>query len=559
MEMNSAKILQRERKTLFFLSMFIGLLFISRSLDNDIWFLLSHGRYVMQYGWPTTDPLSMHEGLDFVMQQWLSAVIFWESYVIGGESGPIAVVYIVSTAIICAYYRLLRLVAQGNRSIAIAGTALVMIFVCALFMVTRPQIFSLLIFILTVYLLEKSTQSITWQRYLAFFLLSVLLINLHAAMWPLMAILVLPYLVEKIVRLDKKGWFLHQIETPWRSYALLLGIILAAGFLNPYGIDAMTYTSHSYGVNLINTMVTEMHPLTFDNILGKIAFALMGFLMILFSKEKFPLHVVLLSLGMIVLALSASRSFSLFMTLGLIPTAYYFRHWQGMPEANTKNIKVNKRFCVIMMVLILATYCYGLYHAREAMLHSLEQVPLLIKISIFLITILVGAIELRYGKLRQVRSIPIRLLILCTVVLTMTSLTSLLGFTKPDPPIAKQAIDYILANESKSEITVWTGYAPGDYAEFRGLRPYIDPRAEVYLKANNHKKDILQEYRDLEAAAISYQEFLSRYNFDYLLTEKGSLLYTYLNEDPNYELVLEYDGKSFGQDSSVRLYKPIAK
>lgn len=559
MEMNSAKILQRERKTLFFLSMFIGLLFISRSLDNDIWFLLSHGRYVMQYGWPTTDPLSMHEGLDFVMQQWLSAVIFWESYVIGGESGPIAVVYIVSTAIIYAYYRLLRLVAQDNRSIAIAETALIMIFICALFMVTRPQIFSLLIFILTVYLLEKSTKNISWQRYLAFFLLSVLLINLHAAMWPLMAILVLPYLVEKIIRLDKKGWFLHQIETPWRSYALLLCIILAGGFLNPYGIDAMTYTSHSYGVSLINTMVTEMHPLTFDNILGKIAFALMGFLIILFSKEKFPLHAVLLSLGMIVLALSANRSFSLFMTLGLVPAAYYFRHWQGMPEANTKNIKINKRFCVIMMVLILATYCYGLYHAREAMLHSLEQVPLLIKISAVLITILVGAIELRYGKLRQVRSIPIRLLIFCTVVLTMTSLTSLLGFTKSEAPIAKQAVDYILANESKSDITVWTGYTPGDYAEFRGLRPYIDPRAEVYLKVNNHKKDILQEYRDLEAAAIPYQEFLSRYDFDYLLTEKGNLLYTYLKEDPDYELVLEYDGKSFGQDSSVRLYKPITK
>ena len=79
------------------------------------------------------------------------------------------------------------------------------------------------------------------------------------------------------------------------------------------------------------------------------------------------------------------------------------------------------------------------------------------------------------------------------------------------------------------------------------------------VRSLSHKKDILQEYRDLEAAAIPYQEFLSYYNFDYLLTEKGNLLYTYLKEDPDYELVLEYDGKSFGQDSSVRLYKPITK
>lgn len=555
--MNSANILQRERKMLFFLSMFIGLLFISRSLDNDIWFLLSHGRYVVQYGWPTTDPLSMHEGLDFVMQQWLSAVIFWESYVIGGKAGPIAVVYIISTAIIYAYYRLLRSIAQGNRDVAIAGTALVMIFICALFMVTRPQIFSLLIFILTVYLLEKSTKSISWQRYLAFFLLSFLLINLHAAMWPLMAILVLPYLSEKMVRLDRKNWFLHQVKTSWRAYAMLLFIILAAGFLNPYGLKAMTYTSHSYGVDLINTMVTEMHPMTFDNSMSKIAFALMGLLMLLFGKERFPLRFVLISLGMIILALSATRSFSLFMVLGLIPTVYYFRHWQGIPEKNTNDIQINKRFCVTMMILILTTYSYGFYHSQETILYALEQTPLLIKITIFPITVLTAIIEIQYSKIKQVCSVPVRLLILCTVLLTIMTLASLLGFTKPEAPIAKQAVDYILDNESKSDITIWTGYTLGDYAEFRGLRPYIDPRAEVYLKVNNHQKDILQEYFDLESSTMSYQEFLSRYDFDYLLTKKGDLLYTYLKEDPNYELVLEYDGKSFGQDSSVRLYKPI--
>lgn len=321
----------------------------------------------------------------------------------------------------------------------------------------------------------------------------------------------------------------------------------------------MTYTSHSYGVKLINTMVTEMHPVTFDNILGKIAFALMGFLIILFTKEKFSLHLVLISLGMMILALSANRSLGLFMTLGLIPVAYYFRHWQGMPEADTKNIKVNKRFCVIMMILILGTYGYGLYQSKVSLLHSLEQVPLLIKATIFFITLLTAIIELRYGRIKRVRSLPIRLLILGTVILTMTSLTSLLKSTKPEDPIAKQAVEYILANDSRPDIVIWTGYAPGDYAEFRGLRPYIDPRAEVFLEVNNHQKDILQEYHDLMSAAISYQEFLSRYDFDYLLTEKGDLLYTYLNEDPNYELVLEYEGKSFGQDSGVRLYKPITK
>lgn len=557
--MNSAKLLQRERKTLFFLSMFIGLLFISRSLDNDIWFLLSHGRYVVQYGWPTTDPLSMHEGLDFVMQQWLSAVIFWESYGIGGESGPIAIVYIVSTAIIYAYYRLLRLVAQGNRSIAIAVTALVMIFVCGLFMVTRPQIFSLLIFILTVYLLEKSTKSVTWPRYLAFFLLSVLLINLHAAMWPLMAILVIPYLIEKVVPLDKKEYFLHQIETPWRTYALLLGIILAAGFLNPYGIGAMTYTAHSYGIDTINQIVGEMHPLTFHEIVGKISIILIIFLTVLFSREKFPIRYILISLGMTILSLSAYRSFVLFMTLGLMPTAYFFRHWQGIPEQKAGHININKRFCTVMMVLILITYSYALYHSKDAMLQSLKQVPLLIKAAAFVLTVWIIFIEGKYSELRQTKSRPFLLMSLFTVLLTSFSLTSLLAIFTPEEPLVKRAVDTILSEDIHASSTVWTNYDNGNYAEFKGLHPYLDTRAEVYIKANNHQKDILQEYYKLEIAAISYQEFLSRYNFDYIITVKKDLLYTYLKEDPDYELILEYEGKEYGKNNSVRLYKPITK
>lgn len=555
--MNSAKILQRERKTLFFLSMFIGLLFISRSLDNDIWFLLSHGRYVVQYGWPTTDPLSMHEGLDFIMQQWLSAVIFWESYVIGGESGPIAVVYIVSTAIICAYYRLLHLVSQSNRNIAIAGTALVMILICKLFMVTRPQIFSLLIFILTVYLLEKSTKAISWQRYLAFFLLSVLLINLHAAMWPLMPILVIPYLIEKMVRLDKKGYFLHQIETPWRSYALLFVIILAAGFLNPYGFDAMMYTTHSYGVDTINRLVNEMHPLMFNNIFGKIGAILLGLSILMYSKKKFPIRWALLSLSTAILMLLSIRSFSLFLTIGLMPATYYLQNWKRFPEYNVKNKKINTTFCIIMMSLILLTYGYGIYQFKDAIFQSLEQAPLFLKITIFSITILVIIIEGKYGWLKRIQSIPIRFLSLSTIILTVLNITSLFGLVQSNKPICQQAIDTIIMDDNAH--TIWTDYTHGGYAEFRGLHPYIDPRAEVFLKSNNHQRDILQEYYDLETAAISYQEFFSHYDFDYILTTKGDILYTYLKEDPNYALILEYNGKDQGRDSSVRLYKPITK
>ena len=302
-----------------------------------------------------------------------------------------------------------------------------------------------------------------------------------------------------------------------------------------------------------------MHPLTFNDILGKIGFALIAFLIVLFSRERFPIRWVLISLGMTVLALSAHRSFVLFVTLGLMPTVYYFRHWQGLPESGTECITVNKRFCVIMMLLILATYAYGIYHSKTSILLSLEQVPLISKIIISIITAFVLIIETRYGEIRRIKSISIRLLCLCTIVLTLLSLIPFLAIFKPEEPLTKQAVDTILSEDAQASPTVWTNYDNGDYAEFKGLRPYIDTRAEVYLKANNHQKDILQEYYDLETASISYREFLSRYSFDYILTVKKDILYTYLKEDQNYELILEYEGKEYGQDNSVRLYKPVSK
>ena len=44
--------------------------------ESDIWFLLSYGKKIITSGFPKYDFLSMHENFSFVMQQWLSAIIF---------------------------------------------------------------------------------------------------------------------------------------------------------------------------------------------------------------------------------------------------------------------------------------------------------------------------------------------------------------------------------------------------------------------------------------------------------------------------------------------------
>ena len=75
---------------------FVFVCFSNKKTDNDIWFLLTLGRYATNYGIPVVDPFTIHEGLSYIMQQWLSASIFWVVFDYFGKYGLLFIVYIMS-------------------------------------------------------------------------------------------------------------------------------------------------------------------------------------------------------------------------------------------------------------------------------------------------------------------------------------------------------------------------------------------------------------------------------------------------------------------------------
>ena len=63
--------------------------------ESDIWFLLSYGKKIVTSGFPKYDFLSMHENFSFVMQQWLSALSFYQVYKLLGGVGLFLLVFII--------------------------------------------------------------------------------------------------------------------------------------------------------------------------------------------------------------------------------------------------------------------------------------------------------------------------------------------------------------------------------------------------------------------------------------------------------------------------------
>ena len=474
----------RKLRIALFILLFIPCLFLYASLDNDLWFLFNSGRYVLAHGIPVIEPFTMHQNMGFLMQQWLSAVLFWLVYSSLGTYGVLALVFLVLVCIIFMLYRLTMLISNRN-FLASFITTLSVSLLLAHFLCTRPIVFTLLILITELYLMERFIASKKVGFLVPLPVLSALLINLHAAMWLMQFVLLLPYAIDsfhfKILRFEGQGF-------PKRYFFPAVLLMFAAGFLNPYGFRAMTYLFRSYGYSDFLT-INEMNAPTVNNILGMVVIGtiIAVFLVYLFKKEsQTRLRFALLTFGTALLALSAMRNYVLFLVCGIFPLAYLLRDIK-LPKPKEQPSKSTLR----LRLILLAFLSLGIVYLGQS------QVDALIKASL--------------------------------------------------PPPVAAPVNYLLAHEKPEDVVLYTGYNDGGYAEFMGFAPYIDARAEVFVEKNNGQHDIMHEYCSMLSGDIYYKDVLDEYQFTHLLVSKDDILYAYLPHDTDYMPIYQDDAYSVYQ------------
>ena len=47
------------------------------TIDNDFWFTVAEGKYVLKNGFPHTVPFTIYNNLEFIYQSWGTGVIFY--------------------------------------------------------------------------------------------------------------------------------------------------------------------------------------------------------------------------------------------------------------------------------------------------------------------------------------------------------------------------------------------------------------------------------------------------------------------------------------------------
>lgn len=482
LQINSNK-LPKWAKILFLsLPVFISF-FQVRVIDNDFFFLHATGNYILNHGIPYTDILSMHSSMKIIVQQWLSSIVFYFSYWFLGEYGVFILLYLVNILIIFLTYRLLSLITD-NEIIAAPLTAIINILIFDAFIVTRPQIFTYAILLAEVCLLEKYVKTGKIKHLIVIPFLSLLLINMHAAMWPMLLVLMLPYLVSAVPLNTKL--IKHEATGDLLITVAIFIVSIVIGMLNPYGLDGMLYLTKSYG-NSEFDVITEMKPTSLSGWEGIIFFSVFAviFLVLFFDKKKiFAVRFFLLFAGTFVLGLLQVKGIPYFLLFGVPASTYFVKNFNIADLLQKMKTIISKRIKVLICVFL----CCALLWICE---------------SRFMITTNAKNNTMaHYGELYKMVQIM---------------------------------------NEADEPVVLYSNFNDGQFYEFFGYHPYIDGRAELFLASNNYEYDYFGEYWSLLHGAYFYRAFIDKYQFNYLALSKGldSYMYVSLTHDPDFKIVYE--------------------
>jgi len=499
-----------------------GQMFLTLDETADTYFVINLGRYISEHGIPHVDPFTIHENLQLVAQQWLSGIFFWEAYKNFGVDGLLIVDCIFGAALVLIHWRLCLFVSGGNKALS---------FVLSLFVgllatptiVPRPQIFSTPLLLIEVFLLEKFTRTHDFRFLLPLPLISVALINLHAAIWLMALVVCLPFLFVKDARHAK---FL---------LATMAAIVLC-GLINPYGVDAMTYVFRSYGVELINTQVKEMFTPDAHEMFGKAFYLTAALLVVSLAKFKVPWRYIFLSGGLTYLALMHERNAILFYFVATFPIAYAWRNFTS-PKVLAGGGATVPVFLTLVFVNT-ATITTLLQNSFEKLSAPLE-ILLLAATLVAAYNLLVAKFD---GRLFHPAILPRKILSLSATALVVGGIffTTLNRTAHEVSGDFTAAVKFLLQSERPENISLYAAQGYGGAAGIFGVRYYIDARSEVFLLENNGRKNIFAEYINFKVGNINYKDFFSRYKFTHIfITNAEPFIFDELSSDRDFRVVYE--------------------
>ena len=491
------------------------------TFQNDTFYTIKIGEYIKNNGIDMMDHFSWHKNLNYTYPHGLYDLCTYLVYSIAEFKGVYILTCILSIILGISIF-LVNSKLTKNKSISFIITIGVL-YMLQDYIAARAQLVTFILFIWELFFIEKFIENRKIRYGIGLVIISLLIANLHVAVWPFFFVLFLPYIAEYFISLisnviiykkikvlilkcrikianrskktsekvDKLKTELDNLESkvskikikreeenrnPYKiilkkrdnvKFLIIIMIICALmGLLTPIGDTPYTYLYKTMQGNTTKN-ISEHLPMTIINHTSAMCTVIILLAILIFTKTKIRLSDLLMISGLCYLMLSTRRQFSMFVLIGSV---MFTRLIVNLMKIYTKNIldEIEKAFQTIIVVIALSVTmiiwsCYKIQPKLD-------------------------------DEYVNTKSYPVA------------------------------ACDYILQNIDLENARFYNEYNYGSYMLFRGIPVFIDSRADLYAPefSGNKDEDIFTDFINTSGISKFYEETFEKYNITHVLIYKKS-------------------------------------
>lgn len=508
------------------------------TLQNDTYYTIKIGEHIQNNGIDMKDQFSWHEDLNYTYPHWLYDLLTYKIYSQFGMMG----IYLTTCLLSCILGITLFFVSSKiskNKLISFFVTIGAM-YLLKGYIAARAQLVTFILFILSLYFIEKFLENRKIRYGIGIVLISTLIANLHVAVWPFLFILFLPYIGEYLI-------------------AVLADVIIYKKVQEMLLKIKIKYSSN-------NKEALEKFQKELDELQAKVSKikikrskSIQNPYKIKITKNK---NVKWLIVIMIICAFTG-----LLTPLGDTPYTYLVKTMQGN---TTKNINEHlpmtiaeqpEVLCTIIIFLAVLTFTkikiklsdlFMIGGLAFLMLESRRQLSMFSLIGSVILSKLIVELITCYDKelLEKInKKILHPFIIICMIVLVGWQTYDNVKTKYNDKFIDEtqypvKACDYILENIDLSKARFYNEYNYGSYMIYRGIPVFIDSRADLYApEFSGLKDDIFTDFIDVSSIGTFYEDILEKYNITHVILYSNSKMSMIIDEtkDPHYSKIYKDD------------------
>ena len=473
----------------------IGL--VTKVLQNDTFYTIKIGKLIIEHGIDMMDHFSIHTGLAYTYPHWLYDVFIYLIYNLFGYTGlyisSITFMFIILLLVFKTNYKI-----TNNNFISTFAT-----FICALalsgFITARAQTVTFILFVLEIYFIESFLKNGKQRNLIGLLLISLIICNIHVAVWAFYYILFLPYLAEyviawivgkiklkkeyKLVSFLKKKLVIEKNKNIKYLFIIMIASLLT-GLLTPIGDTPYTY--------LIKTMmgnsqkyIQEHQMISWINSPFTIIIAGETIFLALFARIK--LRDLFMICGLSLMSVLSVRHISLLALIGTICFArtfnLFFEYYNFSLGDKVISFICKKKRYIYCYILVIIFSSFMLYIHLQKDFIDKEMYPV-------------------------------------------------------------AAVKYIKENIDIDNMRIYNDYNFGSYLLLNDIPIFIDSRADLYTKQfSGFDYDIFDDY---EFMVGNYQERFEFYKITHaLIYKKDNAMYVMLSNDKDYKLLYDDDNFAF--------------